>query len=184
METIKIHGKDYVTVSERVKWFRLNKEFAAWSIVTELINFEADIVIMKASILDQEGGVISTGHAYEKITDKGINQTSHLENAETSAVGRSLAFLGLGIDGGIASIDEILSARQYEYIEKLMMQSSISQEDRDRLEMKLTTMTTKDAEDVIKYLQSHQLDPIESGMNYKQGDIQKKLDKIDKDPKK
>ena len=39
-----------------------------------------------------------------------INKTSALENCETSAVGRALGMLGIGIDGSIASADEVKNA--------------------------------------------------------------------------
>ena len=183
MKTIDIHGKPYVTVSERVKYFR-GGQYEGWSITTEIISADENHAIIKASVLDQNNEVISTGHAFELKQNTGINKTSHLENCETSAVGRALAFLGIGIDGGIASLDEIISARQTEYIQKLLYLASISDEDREKIEQNLTTMTTADAEQVIRFLQSNQLDPIESGANYKMRDIHKKLDKVMKDPKK
>ena len=183
MKTIEIHGRPYVTVSERVKYFRGGK-YDNWSITTEIIQADENIAIVKAIISDLDGRVISTGHAFETKQNTGINKTSHLENCETSAVGRALAFMGIGIDGGIASLDEIISARQTEYIQKLLDLAAISEEDREKIEQNLTTMTTGDAEQVIRFLQSNQLDPIESGANYKQGDIHKRLDKIMSDPKK
>ena len=33
----------------------------------------------------------ATGYAYEEKTDRGVNATSHVENCETSAIGRALA---------------------------------------------------------------------------------------------
>jgi predicted Zn-dependent peptidase len=48
--------------------------------------------------------------SHEIKTAKGINQTSHIENAETSAVGRALAFLGYGIETSIASAEEVSQA--------------------------------------------------------------------------
>ena len=184
METIKIHGRDYVTVSERVKFFRSRDEYRGWSIITECIRGTMEDALFICRVTDQENEVMSTGHAYEVAGTSNINKTSHVENCETSAVGRALAFLGIGIDGGIASLDEILSARQMEYITKLLDLASISDADREKIEKNLTTMTTNDAEQVIRFLQSNQLDPIESGTNYSQRDIQKRLDDIEKDPKK
>lgn len=34
---------------------------------------------------------MAVGHAYEEKTDRGVNATSHVENCETSAIGRALA---------------------------------------------------------------------------------------------
>ena len=39
-----------------------------------------------------------------------INKTSYIENCETSAVGRALAMLGIGIDTSIASANEVTEA--------------------------------------------------------------------------
>ena len=41
------------------------------------------------------GGIlVATGWAEEHVTDRGVNSTSHVENCETSAVGRALANAG------------------------------------------------------------------------------------------
>jgi hypothetical protein len=181
METIKIHGKEYVTVSERVKHF--NKHYKG-SIQTYIVEISDNHCVMEARIVDGDDVVIRTGHAREERSEKGINSSSFVENCETSAVGRALGFLGIGIDGGIASLDEILSARQYEYITKLLDLASITDQDREKIESNLKTMTTGDAEQVIRFLQIHLLDPIESGAGYSQKDINKRLDDIDSDPKK
>ena len=39
-----------------------------------------------------------------------INKTSYVENCETSAIGRALAMLGIGIDTSIASANEVADA--------------------------------------------------------------------------
>ena len=56
-----------------------------------------------------DGKHIATGLAEESRTASRINQTSALENAETSAVGRALAMLGLTNDS-IASAEEVSEA--------------------------------------------------------------------------
>tara|TARA_R100001143_G_scaffold57875_1_gene55357 strand:- start:480 stop:1193 length:714 start_codon:yes stop_codon:yes gene_type:complete len=48
-----------------------------------------------------------TGHARERAGDSKIHEHNHAEIAETSAVGRMLAFAGFGADGSIASADEV-----------------------------------------------------------------------------
>ena len=82
---VKIHGKDYETVASRLKRFR--EEHSNWSLITDLIS-DGNRVVMKATLLDENGTIRSTGHAEELRGSSNINETSALENAETSAVGR------------------------------------------------------------------------------------------------
>lgn len=107
-KTVNIKGKEYVEVNERVKFFR--QKYEGWSIETELISDENGVCSFKAIIKDENGVVKSTGHAYEKESSSYINKTSYIENCETSAVGRALGFLGIGIDTSIASSDEVTNA--------------------------------------------------------------------------
>ena len=104
---ISIHGKDYATVPHRVAVVRRNLG-AKLQILTEIISIDKDTVVMKASGLIG-GKVVATGHAEEKRTASRINQTSALENCESSAVGRMLAMLGITNDQ-IASAEEVTAA--------------------------------------------------------------------------
>ncbi|BAQ86192.1 hypothetical protein [uncultured Mediterranean phage uvMED] len=104
---ISIHGKEYATVPHRVAVVRRNLG-AKLQIHTEIISIDKDTVVMKASGVIG-GNVIATGHAEEKRSASRINQTSALENCETSAVGRMLAFVGITNDS-IASAEEVSSA--------------------------------------------------------------------------
>ena len=108
MKTVNIKGTEYVEVNERVKHFI--KNYIGWSIETELLSNIDGVCIFKALIRDENGRVMSTGHAYEKESSSFINKTSYIENCETSAVGRALGFLGIGIDASIASSDEVANA--------------------------------------------------------------------------
>ena len=55
--------------------------------------------------------VLANGLAYEKESSSFLNKYSLLVNAQTSAVGRALGFLALGIDGGgICSAEELVNA--------------------------------------------------------------------------
>ncbi len=103
---VQINGKEYVTVAERLE--KLHCEHEKVGIQTEVLRFDDEIVLVKAilSIDDRE----FVGHAQEVIGSSEVNSTSALENAETSAVGRALAFAGLGVNGSIASADEIKKA--------------------------------------------------------------------------
>lgn len=71
---------------------------------------DTDEVVMCTSIIDSNGSLIATGHAHEVKGSSNINKTSHIENCETSAVGRALAMLGIGIDTSIASANEVETA--------------------------------------------------------------------------
>ena len=108
MKGIDIKGKTYITVNERLKYFREN--YKGWSIVTEIINSDSEICLMKAEILDEYNDVMATGHAYEEAQSSFINKTSHVENCETSAIGRALGCLGIGIDESVATFDEVATA--------------------------------------------------------------------------
>jgi len=106
-KTINVKQKQYVEVTERVKYFRIAPEFKGWSIETEIISMEDGEVLMKTTIKDSEGIIKSTGLAHEVQEASYINKTSYIENCETSAVGRALAMLAIGIDISMASADEV-----------------------------------------------------------------------------
>ena len=108
MKTVNIKGKEYVEVNERVKHFVAN--YKGWSIETELLSNEGGVCVFKAIVKDDTGVIKATGHAYEREDSTYINKTSYIENCETSAVGRALGFLGIGIDTSIASSDEVTNA--------------------------------------------------------------------------
>jgi len=117
--TVPIHGKIYHTVAKRVSDFReMHPDYT----ITSKILSAADLVQIKASIKDPTGRVIATGYAEEVRGSTTINKTSALENAETSAVGRALAFFGLG-GTEIASADEVAAAltqqKELEQVERL-----------------------------------------------------------------
>jgi hypothetical protein len=106
---VKIHGKEYKTVALRVAEFRA--AHPDYTISTELVEANDVLVIMKASILDNDGRLLATGYSEEVRAASKINATSALENAETSAIGRCLSALGFG-GTEYASADEVASAIQ------------------------------------------------------------------------
>ena len=106
-QTIKIHNIEYATVALRIGIFRRNLGTTA-AISTSVLFHDDKKVIVKAEIFI-DGKLISTGLAEELRSASRINQTSALENAETSAVGRALAMLGLTNDR-IASAEEVSAA--------------------------------------------------------------------------
>lgn len=108
LKTVNIKGKEYVMVNERIK--ELKRLYPDYSIVTEIEHLEDKMCVIKATILDAEGNPKATGHAYEREGSTPINRTSFIENAETSAVGRAIGFMNIGIDTSICSAEELAIA--------------------------------------------------------------------------
>ena len=111
MKTINISGKKYVTVNERLIYFRQQEQFKNWQIVEEIVSLDEKEGIFKCSINDTEGNIVSTAHTQEYRDSSKVNKTSFVENGFTSALGRALGYLGIGIDTAIASEDEVKIAR-------------------------------------------------------------------------
>jgi 2',3'-cyclic-nucleotide 2'-phosphodiesterase (5'-nucleotidase family) len=118
-KTTNIRGKQYVEVNERIKFFRQEEQYKNWTLMSEFTHLDADVAVCKATIADDKGRVVSTGHAHEERGSSNINKTSFVENCETSAIGRALAMLGIGIDTSIASANEVEEAiaKQQEMID-------------------------------------------------------------------
>lgn len=110
-KAIDIKGKDYVLVSDRVNYF--TDTYPNGSIQTELLSpHDSDTIVIKATVIPDvdkpERRFID--HAQELVGSSFINKTSAMENASTSAVGRALGFMGIGVLESIASADEINKA--------------------------------------------------------------------------
>lgn len=118
MKSINIKGKNYVMVNERIKFFRESEKYVGWSLTSEIVNLTEDSCIIKAIIKDTDGFVVATGYAQEDRTSSMINKTSFVENCETSAWGRALGNLGIGIDDSIASAEEVDMAIKKQEVEQ------------------------------------------------------------------
>ena len=123
MKSKKIGNNDYVMVFERIKEFRAN--FPGWSLETEIVSQTDKEIITKTYVKDESGKIHSTGIAKEVQGDGKVNITSHVENCETSSIGRALGIFGIGIDSSLASAEEVVNAineqnqvSMYEYAEK------------------------------------------------------------------
>ena len=116
IKTTKIGKKDYVEVDERIRLFW--ELHPTWSLITEMIyNCEENmVVIFKATIMDDNDKIRATGHAREFQADKKsmVNKTSHVENCETSAIGRACGVKGIITEYGLASANEVRDARKLE----------------------------------------------------------------------
>lgn len=106
-----IVGKDYAEVNQRIKAFRML--YPEGYILTEMVSNVDGVCVFRAKVgyEDEKGHhTLATGTAYEKETSSYINKTSYIENCETSAVGRALGMLGIGIDTSVASAEEVQNA--------------------------------------------------------------------------
>lgn len=110
MKTINIKGKNYITVNERLKHFRTEPTFKGWQINEQLVHIDEKEGIFKVTICDTKGVEMASAHSQEYRDSSYINKTSFVENGFTSALGRALGYLGIGIDTSIASANEVQNA--------------------------------------------------------------------------
>lgn len=113
LATIDIKGKRYTTVDARVEFFR--EKFPTWSLETEypVLDLDKGVCVCRVIVKDENGKQVADGYAHEWQSKPGsmVNKTSYIENAQTSAVGRALGFIGIGINGmGIATAEEVQTA--------------------------------------------------------------------------
>lgn len=114
---------DYAEVNERIKVFRML--YPEGFIKTDVLKLENGFCLIKAKVgyyvskvkqtaedisTNIEELTLATGTAYEKENSTFINKTSYIENCETSAIGRALAMMGIGIDKSVASAEEVANA--------------------------------------------------------------------------
>ena len=105
--------EDYEPVEERLdRWWKENPD---GRISTELISFQGGQYIVQAYLFRTylDSVAYSTGLAEEKISDRGVNATSALENCETSAIGRALANANFAAKGKRPSREEMTKVVQH-----------------------------------------------------------------------
>ncbi|MCQ2075965.1 MAG: hypothetical protein MJZ20_02880 [Bacteroidaceae bacterium] len=117
LDTIKIKSKDYTTVDARVMYFR--EHYKGWRLVSEypVLDIEHNKCVCISHVVNPDGVNVADGIAYEWQSKAGsmVNSTSFIENAQTSAIGRALGFMGIGINGyGIATAEEVKLAVEHQ----------------------------------------------------------------------
>ena len=110
----QVKGKNYAEVAQKVQAFR--NLIPGGYITTDIIRFDPGVVYMKSEVgfyaEDGRKVMLATGMAFERQDASNVNKTSFIENCETSAIGRALAFIGLGSESSICSVEELTSAIQ------------------------------------------------------------------------
>lgn len=103
---IMIHGKEYVTVAERLKMLHDREDLRGkYSIASEVLSHNPVVVKVTLTIDGQIFEGISAANP-----NKPIEKQSPYEVAQSSACGRALVFAGFGLSEQIASADEMVKA--------------------------------------------------------------------------
>jgi len=105
--SIKIHGKDYSTVADRLAIARKTLG-SSLDLKDTIIHHDKDRVIVQCEAY-LDGVHIGTGIAEETRLSSFINKTSALENCQSSSWGRCLANIGF-VNSNIASAEEVSAA--------------------------------------------------------------------------
>ena len=90
---------NYETVEQRlVRWWAA---YPNGRVYTCMMNYTGDACVFYCELYaDKDDKVpVATGYAEEIKTDRGVNATSFVENAETSAIGRAIGNCVLGSNG-------------------------------------------------------------------------------------
>lgn len=166
LNTTNIRGKDYAEVNQRVlgfwelfpegriitRWLELNEARATCMAFIFKDRAGVEEVFKAMGWCESSPGIVdallalyadATATAYEVKTGSGVNSTSYIENAETSAVGRALGMLGIGATNAIASAEEVSNAIQAQ--EQAKRRTSQSKAPRKPVEAKAEKVPAKPA---------------------------------------
>lgn len=167
---------DYETVEVRLA--RFISDYPDFRIDTQLVEASGTRFIVRSAIYRTYADAVpfSTGLAFEVITDRGVNSTSALENAETSSLGRSLANAGYAAKGKRASQTEMAKVIQGQqkpltFKEKLESRQSVQEtiEQVEPREPQPVSWGIGDAVNAISKAQPKEPQACEHGHTLKQG---------------
>ena len=123
---VKIGNNEYHTVAKRANDFRNDERFTGFALITDVKIMDDMKVVVQCVIRDSVDRIIATGHSEEFRQSSKVNRTSALENAETSAIGRALASLGIG-GTEFASANEVAEAINQQQLAKPEQVAAIQQ---------------------------------------------------------
>jgi hypothetical protein len=115
IKTRVLHGKDYVEVAERVR-IAHSGDIQFEQVSTEQFSIESRWFV-RCVILVNNKHFIGTAEIKFTAPKNTPDGTNPMECAETSALGRALAFAGLGTVESIASFDEVYRVESIEEAE-------------------------------------------------------------------
>ena len=96
---------NYETVAERlVRWWA---GYPDGQILTSIHYYDGDLVLFRAEGYNNDGKLIATGYAEEVRGSSPVNKISHVENGETSSIGRMISNSPLGTRGDRPSREEM-----------------------------------------------------------------------------
>lgn len=147
LNTTNIKGKEYVEVNQRVMGFKFL--FPNGRIYTEVINRTENSICIQAYVYEDKDDVmpLATGIAEEEKGTSFINNLSYVENCETSAVGRALGFIGLGITTSIASFEEVKTSELNDEGDKRISESQLSA---IKLAISNKNLSSNDVKEILK----------------------------------
>jgi len=98
-------------VKDRILYF--NEKYPNGQIKTDLISHEDELWIVKATVWpNAKEERCFSDYSQARESQGMVNKTAALENASTSAIGRCLALMGIGVLDSIASADEIVKSER------------------------------------------------------------------------
>jgi len=101
---LNLKGKDYLMIAHRLQW--LSAEYPKYDLITEMVREEDQTAIFRATITlyNTDGSIVRKATATKRETFKDF--PDYIEKAETGAIGRALALIGIGTQFAQQDLDE------------------------------------------------------------------------------